>query len=1297
MVQVESELFSIDTRSAAGPGMPEGFIVEAESVLFVINTRELRAAAVTESGLFTINTLAQGIGGIRGRVLAAQQPIAGAEVTIEGQEGSAQTAADGGFEWTGIPAGSGYVLWIGAPGFLGKRIDGVRVTSSILNLGDIVLTPLRSGLALVRLDPDVNPGVSEVGPNGIAYRYYRVVDSAGRPAGGQVVQVRRSDGIWVPQVEERSHDWAGRTPGVADGDGLVRVAVPADFVGSQTGDERQFNITISGQDTGVGFSVRRIASEYDQVWKHKVGGGVSGKVTVLQVGGKGAFETVVRRTLASGIADHETITRQREVEIKVGVEAGAGVKIVAGATGEIGAGGLVSADLWSAYRFDPESTSASENAMKLYVALGDELMLGTGPAMPLFNFLRTTIEPMFLDTHLEAAGGEVRLGSYVEGGFMVGMKAGKKTRVGLVGEASGERAMLAGYEERYLAPAHSRISVGLATRGQAALSVGAAFGTKKKSKDLQLSLFDVGRDTQFRGSLVSDYRSLRLRRVELDQSVTLGTSDSPKLKLYQKFYVGAALDAGRRVEWGEKLSFALPDEGALERLSVEAPIWDLMTSGDLQGTVFGTDQPAAMTAAVLASAFNDGTSLDYNRSVYAADELSVDLGFKLDPAVAALGISIEGGIERGAEMVNEKGRIWRYKRMALEAYPGMTDASFPNQSILELEARWAINAASVFKDLLHEAVDAVKEVGETIVEIGSGVAKGVLKLNPATMAAGAIIESQWFRPEQPVQGLVLMSAPPEPVDDGYLPAIGAGNYVYGISGIYRFASTNTLNEPAELALSYTDADASGLEESTLRVYRLPDGANRWEFIGGTVDTNANAVTVMVTNLGTFALAPPMPSGGLVLRPGGDRLPADGQTTMTISVSNLVLNTGTPASGPWLYTVAAEGVEVIDNDVRPDWPGVQLAATNAAIEFSVRAPLGGRSAMVRVESVAGDARGDLAIALWDEQAPAAPSNIVAIAGQSRIWLSWSTSIESDVAGYRVYYRAGQAGPPWDGTAAVEGSPSPVAAVGTNTVLRGLEVNQIYHLAISAVDGAGNESPLAPVAPVTTVEGPPQPAAAVAVRFGTNGAAQLMWTLSEDDGYNDRDVVRYDVLRAIRPGGEWSKAAEVSAGSEMFIESAPAIEAGQFIRYALVAVDRQGASSDMALSSRFMEDGRSADNDWDGMADGWENQFGLDPEDPNDGAGDPDMDGLSNLQEYLSGSDPGWDDSFRLEVMAIGLGGALEGRLIGPVGRTYTVEVSPDLSQWQVLTNFPGTNAVMPFVDEEAGVMIQRFYRAVSPAR
>jgi hypothetical protein len=49
-------------------------------------------------------------------------------------------------------------------------------------------------------------------------------------------------------------------------------------------------------------------------------------------------------------------------------------------------------------------------------------------------------------------------------------------------------------------------------------------------------------------------------------------------------------------------------------------------------------------------------------------------------------------------------------------------------------------------------------------------------------------------------------------------------------------------------------------------------------------------------------------------------------------------------------------------------------------------------------------------------------------------------------------------------------------------------------------------------------------------------------------------------------------------------------------------------------------QDADSDDDGMSDGWEVANGLDPLDPNDANVDSDVDGMNNLDEHDAGTDP-----------------------------------------------------------------------------
>jgi hypothetical protein len=72
------------------------------------------------------------------------------------------------------------------------------------------------------------------------------------------------------------------------------------------------------------------------------------------------------------------------------------------------------------------------------------------------------------------------------------------------------------------------------------------------------------------------------------------------------------------------------------------------------------------------------------------------------------------------------------------------------------------------------------------------------------------------------------------------------------------------------------------------------------------------------------------------------------------------------------------------------------------------------------------------------------------------LMWDKSSAPNVAGYKIYYKAGSTSPPFDGSGANEG-PSPInlgAAATAN--LTGLSDGQVYYVAVTAYDASGNES-------------------------------------------------------------------------------------------------------------------------------------------------------------------------------------------------------------------------------------------------
>ncbi len=132
---------------------------------------------------------------------------------------------------------------------------------------------------------------------------------------------------------------------------------------------------------------------------------------------------------------------------------------------------------------------------------------------------------------------------------------------------------------------------------------------------------------------------------------------------------------------------------------------------------------------------------------------------------------------------------------------------------------------------------------------------------------------------------------------------------------------------------------------------------------------------------------------------------------------------------------------------------------------------------------------------------------------------------------------------------------------------------------------------------------------------------------------------------------------------------------------------------------------ADRDGDGLPDAWELLHGLNPDNPLDAAMDPDQDGMTNLEEYLWGTDP--QDAASMVKLAIINPGAGDGSLIlrlqGITGRTYLIESSDALpGGWTNWTTWRlGASTVTILLTNKFGPGVsQRFFRippSPAPAR
>ena len=80
-----------------------------------------------------------------------------------------------------------------------------------------------------------------------------------------------------------------------------------------------------------------------------------------------------------------------------------------------------------------------------------------------------------------------------------------------------------------------------------------------------------------------------------------------------------------------------------------------------------------------------------------------------------------------------------------------------------------------------------------------------------------------------------------------------GGYVYTLSATVAGVAVTTFAQPVTLTFTYTNAQISGLDESTLKIYRWDATASQWVVLPSTVDAATNTVTATTTEFSYFVL------------------------------------------------------------------------------------------------------------------------------------------------------------------------------------------------------------------------------------------------------------------------------------------------------------------------------------------------------------------------------------------------------------------------------------------------------------
>ena len=225
------------------------------------------------------------------------------------------------------------------------------------------------------------------------------------------------------------------------------------------------------------FTAQVLPRQYDQLWKQKLGAGAS-VGGFVSAGGDTSAESDLRHTMVNGVATAESISRIRMArgDLSAGLDVGGSLS-VSSAHFNLSGGGAATAEaeasaaveLSSTYGFDPNSTDPSENAMKLYMDLGNVIAGVPSPAGAVYEFVENTIEPSFLASNLQSVEGDVIVQGGTDLGGQVGFLMGgsQPAQVGVEGEGdlSSDAEGITGTELSFGGARESAIVAGHAQNG----------------------------------------------------------------------------------------------------------------------------------------------------------------------------------------------------------------------------------------------------------------------------------------------------------------------------------------------------------------------------------------------------------------------------------------------------------------------------------------------------------------------------------------------------------------------------------------------------------------------------------------------------------------------------------------------------------------------------------------------------------------------------------------------------------------------------------------------------------------
>jgi hypothetical protein len=1015
------------------------------------------------------------LGTLGGRVVDAQNsnPISDALVAIV-EPFAKQVFTDGlgNFEMRDIPSNEPFVLFVSATNYLDKTIPGVTVPKGETNyFGDILLDYDLTGVyELVNLNPSPNPGESEIMEGGTLHRYYRVVDmNTGQ--GKARVPVELNDGsVYKSQ----------------DATGFLDVSIPSENIGDGSpGSTEEYRIVkVNGIDIPFNeqetFMCGVKPLKHSRTWKidWSVQGGALGVRGSL---GQSGIVSLVEAS--SSLPGPEYLKTARVKRGSIGVtfpvldilpsvhiegaqvNGGAGVDLTAGVDFIVGWGDEVK----SMYATPTQDEMIIQSFM-----LVDALAVSFGSNI-------TTIVTGLYDYYLQENLTQTLLSLYEYDEGFTGARAGSQITADLGVNSSTNY----GYG----------IDFGLGTSAEGlgkcrydhktdeiytsiCFSAKARFNSAGHGHHISLS-----GDNPYLIALKEDFLPYIFNDKTVDFEAGLiqdGLSGG-----YKKFFIRRnARDVGS--SGGQERTFTEYQEGlrAFELIPTVGAMGQFISQTYSNGFVLGLYNSSMWD--YCSNLFSQGGPLQANdpdnfKRTYGEEISDISDVFDFSFKIKGLTLSFGSGIKyerqdsytskTGATLTGNFGGGEQTRTFDLQTYSKPADISDGLLDVLRTvlsrldDALWNSFITSRFLSFGGLKDGEQTLYGDSIFYISDN--GSYIQYDPGDFPPDldtlTVYSWGWYGSSPAAKKTEVSQLSLAYRENLKEERQELADLDYGVGGFYQFESLELgLINPIKLVIKYDENEIVGFSEEKLKVYFEQPHTHRWILVGGTVDTVANTVEVMIDSLHTFTLAPSMPSFNIALSAFPVAILADSMTFTTVTSETILNNDSSIVSDGTLFTATTDLGIITTTDLDSVTEGTQIASNGGIITFQLRSGLIPGTATVSVSSLDGDAQGSLQIVFVDNGSPSSPTALNVLAGYEKVDVNWAESPESDIGGYKIYFDTDDSLPPYQGRTSVYGLQSPVI-VGTvnNYTLNGLYNDTLYYLTMTAFDILGNESVYAPV--------------------------------------------------------------------------------------------------------------------------------------------------------------------------------------------------------------------------------------------